>query len=111
MESFIENIKKVLIILAIFIIVLGIILCQSSYLANLVWKTESIRANIVQTLILFLFNNLLFFIYWCFNIVYTKVYLRKSSEILRYISIVAFVANVLLCLYCYYKGFIYEKGM
>lgn len=111
MEFFIKNIRKVLIILAILIIVLGIILCQLSYLANLLWKTESIRANIVDTLIIFLFNNLLFFIYWCINIVYDQVYLRKSSKILRYISIVAFVANVFLCFYCYYKGFVYEKGM
>ncbi|URZ08948.1 hypothetical protein CLROS_043520 [Clostridium felsineum] len=104
MELFIERIKKGLIILSIFIIVFGIILCLSPDLAYLIWKAESVSENIFLTSIIFLLNNLLFFIYWCFNIVYTKVYLKKSSKLLRYISIAAFVTNVFLCFYCYYEG-------
>lgn len=112
MEKFIKDSTKVLLILSTFFIILSVLLWNSTSLLELVgYNVVSAFYDREPSLIIVVLNNLLFFICWCFKVLYKEVYHKKNNGVWGLISIIGLIINTSLSMYYIYALYFYEVGM
>lgn len=112
MERIIKNIIKIFLILSTFFIIVSVMLWKSTFLLELVgYNVVSAFYDRDLSLIIVVLNNLLFFICWCFKVLYKEVYHKKNNGVWRVISIISLIINTSLSMYYIYALYFYDFGM